>query len=42
MEYTKEEVVQKLVLAYKTCSKEKNLDEIPVSSIIKKNFIQAG
>jgi len=36
MEYTKEEVVQKLVLAYKTCSKEKNLDEIPVSSIIKK------
>lgn len=36
MEYTKEEVVQKLVLAYKTCSKEKNLDEIPISSIIQK------
>ncbi len=36
MAYTKEEVVQKLILAYKTCSKEKNLKEIPISSIIQK------
>lgn len=36
MTYTKEEVVQKLVLAYKARCEEKNLDEISVSSIIQK------
>ena len=36
MAYTKEEVVQKLVLAYKARCEEKNLDEISVSSIIQK------
>lgn len=36
MTYTKEEVVQKLVLAYKARCEEKNLDEISISSIIQK------
>ncbi|MBP3772323.1 MAG: AAA family ATPase, partial [Treponema sp.] len=36
MAYTKKEVVQKFILAYKTYSKEKNVEEVPVASIIQK------